>query len=118
MVGKTIWASGLPLLDDLYNYSYEWQIPNEIKNDDKKLQAYKTQKYNEALKALKPGVTMIIMHCTAPTEVFAHISDSGPTRKGDMLAMMDPAFKKALQDEGIILTTWRELKERRMKIVQ
>jgi len=118
MVGKTIWAAGLPLLDDLYNNSYEWQIPNEIKNDDKKLQAYKTQKYIEALKALKPGVTMIIMHCTAPTEVFAHISDSGPTRKGDMLAMMDPAFKKALQDEGIILTTWRELKERKVKIVQ
>jgi hypothetical protein len=30
--------------------------------------------------------------------------------------MLDPNFKKALQDQGIILTTWRELKERRAKI--
>jgi hypothetical protein len=30
-----------------------------------------------------------------------------------MLAMLSPAFKKALQDQGIILTTWRELMRRR-----
>ena len=58
---------------------------------------------------------MMIMHCTKTTPVFEHISDSGPGRRGDMLAMMDPAFKKALVDEGIILTTWRELKERRLQ---
>ncbi len=33
-----------------------------------------------------------------------------------MLAMMNPAFKKALEDQGIILTTWREVKQRRDKI--
>ena len=59
---------------------------------------------------------MIIMHCTATTEVFQYISDSGPVRKGDLLAMTDPAFKKALEKEHIILTTWRELKERRDKL--
>lgn len=59
---------------------------------------------------------MMIMHCTAPSAIFKHISDSGPNRKGDMLAMMDPAFRKALQNEGIILTTWRELKERRARL--
>lgn len=116
MTGNTLWNAGLPVLDDLYNYSYEWNIPNDIKTDDKKLQVFKTQKYIEAIKTIKPGITMIIMHCTKTTEVFPHISDSGPTRKGDMLAMIDPVFKKALNDEGIILTTWRELKERRMKM--
>jgi hypothetical protein len=30
---------------------------------------------------------------------------------------MNPKFKKALADEGIILTTWREVKRRRDKIV-
>jgi hypothetical protein len=79
------------------------------------LQRYKTKKYSEALRSLKPGVTMMIMHCTYPTEVFSYISDSGPTRKGDMLAMTDPLFRKALEEEKIILTTWRELKERRMR---
>jgi hypothetical protein len=30
-----------------------------------------------------------------------------------MLAMLNPDFKKALKDQGIILTTWRELMSRR-----
>jgi len=116
MAGTMLWNAGLPVLDDLHNESYDWKISDDIKNDDKKLQAFKTEKYIASLKSLKPGVTMMIMHCTAPSEIFQHISDSGPVRKADMLAMMDPAFKKALKDEGIILTTWRELKQRRDKI--
>ena len=56
------------------------------------------------------------MHCTQPTEVFTHITDSGHIRKGDLLAMIDPEFKKFIQQEGIILTTWREVKERRDQV--
>ena len=59
---------------------------------------------------------MIIMHCTDPTEVFGDISSSGTTRLGDLNAMLDPRLRKAIQDEGIVLTTWRELKERRDKV--
>ncbi len=114
--GKILWNSGLPVIDDLNNGTYGWSIPKEFWNDDKKIQAYKTLRYIASLKDIKPGITMIIMHCTSPSTIFQHITDSGPTRKGDMLAMMDPSFKKALQDEGIILATWRELKERRDKI--
>ncbi|CAA9473901.1 MAG: YdjC family protein [uncultured Segetibacter sp.] len=115
-IGQTLWNAGLPVLDDLHNESYDWKIPRDFVNNDKKLQAFKTKKYIEAIKSLKPGITMMIMHCTDPSEIFKHISDSGPVRKGDMLAMIDPAFKKALQDQGIILTTWRELKERRARL--
>jgi predicted glycoside hydrolase/deacetylase ChbG (UPF0249 family) len=116
LLGDTLWAAGLPVLDDLHNFSYDWKIPDSIASDDKKLQKFKSQKYIAALKLLQPGVTMMIMHCTQPSEIFKQISDSGPLRKADLLAMLDPAFKKALKDEGIILTTWRELKERRLKI--
>lgn len=115
-VGKKLWEAGLPVLDDLYNDSYSWKPAADIYKDDKKLQAYKTQKYIEVLKSLKPGITMIIMHCTNTTEVFEHISDSGPTRRGDYLAMIDPELKKAIEKEGIILTTWREMKQRRDKV--
>ncbi len=113
MIGKTLWNAGLPVLDDLHNESYDWEIPDSVKTNDKKLQAFKTQKYIAAIKSLKPGITMMIMHCTATTEVFRHISDSGPVRRGDMLTMIDPAFKKALEDEHIILVTWKELMNRR-----
>lgn len=116
IIGKMLWGAGLPVLDDLHNFSYDWKIPADMAGDDKKLQQFKSQKYIEGIRLLKPGLTMMIMHCTATTEVFAHISDSGPVRKGDMLAMMDPSFKKALQDEGIILTTWREVMEKRTQL--
>lgn len=115
-IGKKLWDAGLPVLDDLHNTTYEWKIPADIAGNDQQLQAYKTEKYIEALKSLKPGLTMIIMHCTDPSPVFKYITDSGPVRKGDLLTMINPAFKKALKDQGIILTTWRELKERRDKI--
>lgn len=117
-IGKTLWDAGLPVLDDLYNETYEWPIPDSLKNDDTKLQEWRTQKYIAALKQLQPGVTMLIMHCTATTPAFQYISDSGPVRRGDMLVMMDPVFKKALADEHIILTTWRELMQRRTKIIK
>lgn len=114
--GKMLWAAGLPVLDDLNNETYSWPIPDSIKNDDTKLQGYKTAKYIATLKQLQPGVTMVIMHCTAPTEVFKYISNSGAVRNGDLLTMINPVFKKALEDQHIILTTWRELMERRQKV--
>jgi predicted glycoside hydrolase/deacetylase ChbG (UPF0249 family) len=118
LAGKTLWNAGLPVLDDLYNFSYDWPVPDSIANDDVKLRDFRTKEYVDALGQLRPGVTMMIMHCTDPTETFKYISDSGPKRKGDLLVMLNPAFKKALEENHIILTTWRELKERRMKVSQ
>lgn len=106
-IGKTLWDAGLPVLDDLHNFSYDWKDPSE-----------KLEKYIAAVHGLKPGVTMMIMHCTQTTEVFEHISGSGPTRAGDLATMLDPRFKQALEDEGIVLTTWRELMQRRQKVAQ
>jgi predicted glycoside hydrolase/deacetylase ChbG (UPF0249 family) len=115
-IGKTLWDAGLPVLDDLHNVSYDWAIVDSAKNDEDQMRQSRTAQYVEGIKSLKPGVTMMIMHCTAPTEVFAHISGSGPVRKGDLLVMTNPAFKKALQEEGIILTTWRELMQKRTSL--
>jgi hypothetical protein len=110
--GEMIWQAGLPVLDDLHNVSYGFQYP-EGEVTDAALQQIATSKYIETIRSLKPGLTMVIMHCTATTEIFKYISDSGKIRRGDLLAMQDPAFKKFLQDEKIILTTWREVMKRR-----
>lgn len=114
-IAQMLWASGLPVLDDLHNLSYGFEYPKDNSISDADLQKAATTQYTKTIKQLKPGLTMVIMHCTSPSEVFASISDSGRLRKADMLAMTDPAFKKFLQDEKIILTTWREIKERRAK---
>jgi len=45
--------------------------------------------------------------------VFSHISGSGPNREAELSLLTDPDIKKFIESEGIILTTWRELKKRR-----
>ncbi len=115
-VGQMLWDAGLPVLDDLHNITYGFKYPKDKTLTDSELQSISTPQYIESFKQLKAGVTMVIMHCTAPTEVFKQITDSGMTRRGDLLAMLSPDLKKYIMDNGIILTTWRELKERRDKI--
>ncbi len=116
VVGKQLWDAGLPVLDDLENSSYGWKGPESGDKSEKALQKYKTQKYIEAIKNIKPGLTMVIMHCTIHSEIFPKITDSYPTREGDFLAMIDPELRKYIEKEGIILTTWREAMERRQKV--
>jgi len=113
--GKMIWDAGLPVLDDLHNVSYNFEYPDGDNLSDEALQKLATAQYIKTIRELKPGLTMVIMHCTSPSEIFSYIGSSGRIRKADMLAMMDPAFKKFLEEEKIVLTTWRELKDRRLK---
>jgi hypothetical protein len=112
VIGQMLWNAGLPVLDDLHNVSYGFKYPKE-KLSDKALQKIATDYYIESFKQLQAGVTMVIMHCTAPTVVFSKISDSGITRKADLLAMQSPELKQYLKDNNIVLTTWRELMQRR-----
>jgi hypothetical protein len=113
-LGEKLWRAGLPVLDDLHNTSYDWKIPPDVVSDEE-LRKWRTQLYMETLKELKPGLTMVIMHCTEPTEVFSRITDSGPLRKADMLAMLDPDFNEFLRRQRFIVTTWREAYERRKR---
>lgn len=112
-IGKSLWDSGLPVIDDLHNTSYAPHLPTGMKPTPENLRKYKTRFYIDALKELKPGITYMIMHCIKPTELYRFISDSGPVREGDYYAMMNPEFRKALEKEGIIVATMRELMERR-----
>jgi len=46
----------------------------------------------------------------------SHITNSGPLRQADLEAMMDPKLKSYLKKQGIIVTTWREMMDRRKKV--
>ncbi len=101
---KKIWDAGLPLVDDILTFTYDWKTKDKF------------EPMTKALREMKPGITEVILHCAIPTEEFPYFTQSSVTRKGDYLIMMNPEFKKFLQEEKIILTTWRELKERRAKV--
>jgi len=114
-IGAMLWKNGLPVLDDLHNSSYDWVMPDIENKSDKEIRKWYTDHYIESIGRLSPGLTMVIMHCTNPSPAFKYICDEGKKRKGDLLAMTDPRLRKFLKDNGFILTTWREVMERRVK---
>lgn len=95
-----IWNAGLPVLDDLHT---GWS------GLDTKA------KLHAMLNELKPGVTEILFHASVPTEEFPLITGSHANRKADLEALTSPETKAILQRRGILVTTWRELMERRRK---
>ena len=101
-IAEKVWKAGLPVIDDLVTQ------PTRAKDYEKK----KAELIN-LLRDMKPGITQIIIHCTVQTEVFSHISGSGPNREAELRLVTDPDVKAFIESEGIILTTWRELKKRR-----
>ncbi len=101
-----VWDAGLPVLDDLHTASYDWK------------EGSKSGRFVEMLKALKPGVTMVIVHCSRPTDEFPLITSSSDMRFEDLKAMTDPELRRVIKEQGIILTTWRELLQRREKVAK
>ncbi|MBM3290335.1 MAG: ChbG/HpnK family deacetylase, partial [Candidatus Hydrogenedentes bacterium] len=104
-LAEMVWNGGLPVLDDLLNRTYDWKS-----FDEKKTNLLK------CLGEMKPGLTMVIFHCAQPTEEWQHFTTSSQTRAADLKVMTDPDVKKFLDDNKFVLTTWRELMERRQKV--
>ena len=115
-IGQRLWDAGLPVLDDLHNFSYDFDYPKK-QVDDATLQRVATNQYILSFQALQPGITMVIMHCTVADNHFEEITDSGSIRRGDWLAMQSPELEKYLDDNQIIVTTWRNLMEKRRQLV-
>ncbi len=105
-VARRVWDAGLPVLDDLHTASYGWP-PGE-----------KLERFIELLRGLEPGVTEIIVHASRPTGVFPHITDSSDSRLADLEALLSPELAAVVRQERIILTTWRELLERRRALTE
>lgn len=113
--GQKIWAAGLPVLDDLHTISGDWK-PEGSDVTPAQWSKYKAQKFIETVRKMQPGVAMMIVHSSDVTDDFKYISASGGSRYADMLSMLDPDLKAFIQSEGIILTTWKEMMERRKKV--
>ncbi len=104
-IAERVWNAGLPVIDDLVTKPTQAEDYEQRKAELIKL-----------LREMKPGITEIIVHCTVQTEEFSHISGSGPAREAELRLMADPDIKAFIKSEGIVLTTWRELKQRRQRV--
>ena len=101
-VARQVWDAGLPVVDDILTDTARWRAEGN-----------KAAQLMAALGEMQPGITEVILHCTRPSETFKHISSSGPTRLDELEAMLDPKLERFIENEGILLTTWREMKQRR-----
>ena len=72
-IGEMLWKNGLPVLDDLHNSSYDWNMSDVDNKTDKEIQKWYTDHYIESIGRLSPGLTMVIMHCTMPSANFKYI---------------------------------------------
>jgi len=105
-MAERVWNAGLPVIDYVHTASYDWKTTEKI------------PLYSEAVRNLKPGITEMIVHCTKPDDVIGVITGNREHLYGDYYAMVSPELKRVIEEEGIILTTWRELKDRRQRIDQ
>lgn len=98
-----VWNAGLPVIDYVHTDTYSWKTRD------------KEALYIRDIRNLPPGITEMIIHCTKPNEVIDVITNGRELLYGDYFAMINPKIEKVIEEEGIILTTWRELHERRAK---
>lgn len=101
VLGEMVWSLGLPVLDDLHTGYGTKEAA------DKKAQII------AFLREMKPGLTQFIVHATRPSDNFKEVTGSGPMRLAELEALTSPEVKKVVEEEKVILTTWRELKQRR-----
>jgi len=102
---KVVWAGGLPVLDYLITSVADTGDPEEM-----------TEALIRRIRGLEPGITQIILHATRAGCNFDAISGSGGKREAELEMVLSEDVKKAIEEEGIILTTYRELMERRKAV--
>ena len=98
-----MWNAGLPVIDYVHTDTYSWKTRD------------KEALYIRDLRTLPVGVTEMIIHCTKPNQVIDTITGGRELLYGDYFAMINPKVRSVIEEEGIILTTWIELHERRKK---
>lgn len=98
------WKGGLPVLDYLMTSTADTSDPDVM-----------IKTLIENLRNLKPGITQIILHGTRPDENWKAISSSADKREAELEMVLSDEVKQVIEDEGIILTTWKELMARRQK---
>lgn len=99
-----IWNAGLSVLDDIDTRSYAWTSSERV--DD----------FVDMLRELPPGITWFNVHPALASKESRAIIEDHESRQRDYEALLDPRIKEVIESEGIVLTSWREVMERRQEI--
>jgi predicted neuraminidase/predicted glycoside hydrolase/deacetylase ChbG (UPF0249 family) len=75
----------------------------------------KRNRFFELVRSLDPGLTEIIFHPSLLTDNLKSITGTWQQRVWEGELFSDPVVLKFMKDEGIIVTTWKEITERYSK---
>lgn len=92
-------AKSLPAIDYLFQFY-------EGKDHDTR-----QERYLKTFRALKPGVTQMIIHCGYDDAELEGITGSHFLRDDDRRIFSDAAVKKQIEEMGIEIISWRQLQE-------
>lgn len=101
---ERVWNAGLPVLDDIHTQSYSWKTEDKF------------ELYADAIRNLKPGITEFVVHPTKPDPAIDVATKNRILLYGDYYALKDPRLLEVIEEEGVILTSWTELMERRRAV--
>jgi chitin disaccharide deacetylase len=112
---KKFRAQGYPISDETAKLSSSYTLPKL--DDFHSVEAGKTyeekrNKFFEQLRLFPPGLHEIIFHPSMQTDGLKKITGSWQQRVWEERLFTDPAVQQYIKDNGIIVTSWKEVMAR------
>ncbi len=98
-----VWNAGFPVVDDIVSGVQDWE-PGQ-----------KRAKLEAMLFGLRPGITHIIFQPAVQTDELKMIMPALRSRVQDNIILTDFGIRRVIENRKIVVTDWRELRERRKK---
>ena len=114
-IAENFRKEGYPITTDVVELLNQYSLPrldnfSSVPDGD----SYENKKANffVLINSLKPGLTEIIFHPSVEKKNLKTITGSWQQRVWEAQLFSDPVVKKFFEDNGIIITTWREIMKR------
>ncbi len=107
--------AGYPITEDVIKLMSEYRLPkldNFTSVPEGKTYEEKRANFFKLVKSLHSGLTEIIFHPAALSDNLKSITGSWQQRVWEGELFADPIVKKFFEDEGIIITNWKEIMTR------
>ena len=114
-IAENFRKEGYPITVEVVDLLNEYPLPkldNFSSVPNGKTYQEKRENFFALVSSLKPGLTEIIFHPSVETDNLKTITNSWQQRVWEAELFSDPVVKKFFKDNGIILTTWREIMKR------
>jgi predicted glycoside hydrolase/deacetylase ChbG (UPF0249 family) len=115
VIAENFRKEGYPITSEVVEFLDQYTLPkldNFSSVPNGKSYEEKRDNFFALVSSLKPGLTEIIFHPSVETDNLKTITNSWQQRVWEAELFSDPVVKKFFKDNGIILTTWREIMKR------